>query len=271
MPVSERQLAAFIDKHAGQIPVDTSPRHLAGPGDARHVTHGLAAAGWAPTSDLLSPEIILRSPDHRLALHLDPQSPTSWWHLQANTTDTEPGWYAAFGERIPAEILSSFTDALVGPQSIRRPPPFEVLEAAGWAVDSSTAHSADGMCHVEQQTAQSVGGAHWRVTTCRPGYGTPMGPRIWDAWFSADTPEHLVSAFVSGLTQAGPLQRGMYEPTAHHSVVQNPSPLTPAQVVEAHRARLATLRARARRARLQQPKPATAPPKTGIARPTATR
>ncbi|CAM5323736.1 hypothetical protein STENM36S_05492 [Streptomyces tendae] len=57
MPLSERQLDAFADKQAGQIPFDTSPRHLAGPGDARHVTHGLAAAGWATVSDPLSAEI----------------------------------------------------------------------------------------------------------------------------------------------------------------------------------------------------------------------
>ncbi|MGW0015648.1 DUF317 domain-containing protein, partial [Streptomyces tendae] len=80
MPVSERQLAAFADQHAGQIPYDVSPRHLAGPGDARHVTHGLAAAGWNLTSDPLSAEILLRSPDHRYRLQFDPQSHTSaWW------------------------------------------------------------------------------------------------------------------------------------------------------------------------------------------------
>ena len=28
MPVSERQLAEFADKHAWRIPFDTSPRHL---------------------------------------------------------------------------------------------------------------------------------------------------------------------------------------------------------------------------------------------------
>ncbi|MFI1185791.1 hypothetical protein [Streptomyces californicus] len=51
MPLNERQLAAFADKHAWKIPFDTSPRHLAGPGDARHVTHGLAAVGWNTVSD----------------------------------------------------------------------------------------------------------------------------------------------------------------------------------------------------------------------------
>ncbi|MCZ4103661.1 hypothetical protein O3W51_47220 [Streptomyces sp. H39-C1] len=57
--MSARQLAAFASTHAWQIPFDTSPRHLAGPGDARHVTHGLAAAGWTPTSDplILQPHV----------------------------------------------------------------------------------------------------------------------------------------------------------------------------------------------------------------------
>ncbi|GAA2258345.1 hypothetical protein GCM10010415_20010 [Streptomyces atrovirens] len=68
MPVSERQLSEFADKHAWQIPFDTSPRHLAGPGDARHVTHGLAAAGWTRTSDPLSPRMVMTSPDHRYNL-----------------------------------------------------------------------------------------------------------------------------------------------------------------------------------------------------------
>ncbi|MEW2620873.1 DUF317 domain-containing protein [Streptomyces sp. NPDC048106] len=93
MPLSEQQLAPFADKHAWQIPFDTSPRHLAGPGDARHVTHGLAAAGWNAVSDPLSAEIVLRSPDLRHSLQFDPQSATSaWWRLRAETTDTEPGW-----------------------------------------------------------------------------------------------------------------------------------------------------------------------------------
>ncbi|MFF7337400.1 hypothetical protein ACFZAT_08660 [Streptomyces sp. NPDC008163] len=45
MPLTERLHAAFARTHATQLLHDTSPRHLAGPGDARHVTHGLAAAG----------------------------------------------------------------------------------------------------------------------------------------------------------------------------------------------------------------------------------
>lgn len=123
MPLNERQLDAFADEHAGQIPFDASPRHLAGPGDARHVTHGLAAAGWATISDPLSAEIVMASPDHRYRLQYDPQSATSaWWRLRATSADNEHGWYAEFGELVPAEVLSSLTDALIAPASPQSDP-----------------------------------------------------------------------------------------------------------------------------------------------------
>lgn len=92
MPLSERQLDAFADQHAGQIPLDTGPRHLAGPGDARHVTHGLAAAGWATVSDPLSAEIVMASPDHRYRLQFDPQSATSAWWRTAGRPRRQRPW-----------------------------------------------------------------------------------------------------------------------------------------------------------------------------------
>ncbi|WP_053924684.1 hypothetical protein [Streptomyces chattanoogensis] len=54
----------------------------------------------------------------------------------------------------------------------------------------------------------------------------------------------------------------MYDRTAHHSVVQRPSPLTPQQVVEAHTARLDADRAQARAACRQQQRPKTATART---------
>ncbi|MCC2275582.1 DUF317 domain-containing protein [Streptomyces sp. ET3-23] len=273
MPVSERQLAAFADHHAWRIPFDTSPRHLAGPGDARHITHGLAAAGWTRTTDPLSPEIVLRSPDHRHTLQFDPQSSTSaWWRLRAARTDAEPGWYAEFGELVPAEVLGHLTDALITPPPREQADLFQVLESAGWRQDTQhMADSPDGMCHVELRRDGEDALAGWHVETCEPGYGTPIGPRIWHAWFDSRTPAHLVDAFVTALADPAPLQRGMYERTAHHSVVQQPSLLTPQQVVEAHTARLDALRAQARAVRRQQPKAAAAPAKAGTTRATAHR
>ncbi|MFJ8676341.1 DUF317 domain-containing protein [Streptomyces sp. NPDC093589] len=271
MPLSERQLAEFTGKHSSQIPFDTSPRHLAGPGDARHVTHGLAAAGWTPTSDPLSPEIVLRSRDRRHSLQFDPQSATSaWWRLRAEPTDIEPGWYAEFGELVPAEILGQLTDALITPPPTQRPDPFQALESAGWQLDSATAaHSADGMCHVERQTDQADARAYWHVETCEPGHGTPMGARIWHAWVDGRAPGHLMGAFITALADPAPLQRGMFDRTGHHSVTQQRSALRPEQVVEAHTRRLQAARARARAARRTLATPTAPVPATARATATA--
>lgn len=273
VPLSERQLAAFADKHARQIPFDTSPRHLAGPGDARHVTHGLAAAGWSAVSDPLSAEIVLRSPDLRHRLQFDPQSTTSaWWRLRAEPTDTEPGWYAEFGELVPAEVLAGFTDTLIAP--LPPPPvPWEPVTSAGWHRGSDgTAHSADSMCHIELRPLSEFSrGPSWHVETREPGHGQFPGPRIWHAYFDERTPAHLVGSFLTALVDRSPLQRGMYDRTGHYSVVQEPSPMRPQQVVDAHTARIESLRARARSARRQQTKPAPTPAKAHTAQPAARR
>ncbi|MFD9967744.1 DUF317 domain-containing protein [Streptomyces sp. NPDC059011] len=263
----ERTAACRLRRHARLSDlVRHHPRHLAGPGDARHVTHGLAAAGWTRTSDPLSPEIVLRSPDHRHSLQFDPQSATSaWWRLRAKPTDAEPGWYA--------EILASLTDALTASTSARRIEPLQVLESAGWLINGEdAAHTSDVMCHVKQRSEQGEILAGWHVETREPGHGTQMSRRIWHAWFDGHTPAHLVDAFVTSLADTAPLQRGMYERTAHHSVVQKPSPLTPEQSVQAHTARLAGIREQARAAQRQHRTNATTPPpKAGTVRSPARR
>ncbi|MFC9856256.1 MULTISPECIES: DUF317 domain-containing protein [unclassified Streptomyces] len=271
MPLSERQLAAFADKHAWQIPFDTSPRHLAGPGDARHVTHGLAAAGWSTVSDLLSAEIVLRSPDLRHSLQFDPQSVTSaWWRLRADPIDDGPGWYAEFGELVPAEVLAGFTDALVAPPP-QAPDPWRPVTSAGWHRGSDgAAHSPDSMCHIElRQLSEFEDLPSWHVETREPGHGEVSGPRIWHAYFDKHTPDHLVGSFLIALADHSPLQRGMYDRTGHYSAVQEPSPLRPQQVVDAHTKRINALRSQGRPARRQQTKPATPPAKAGPAHPAA--
>ncbi|MDF9816722.1 DUF317 domain-containing protein [Streptomyces sp. SPB162] len=275
MPVSERQLAAFAEIHAWRMPFDTSPRHLAGPGDARHVTHGLAAAGWTPISDPLSAEIILRSPDRRYRLQFDPQSATSaWWRLRAEPTDAEHGWYAEFGELLPAEVLAGLTDALIAPSRTQPAAPLSALEAAGWLIDAgNAAASPDAMCRVEQRAdPHDPAIVSWHVEAGEPGQDGFLGPRIWHAWFDSRTPEHVVTAFVTALADPAPLQRAMFERTAHYTVVQQPSPLTPQQVVDAHTTRIKTIRAQARAARRQkQPTPATAPATPATPRPAVRR
>ncbi|MER7653719.1 MULTISPECIES: hypothetical protein [Streptomyces] len=76
-----------------------------------------------------------------------------------------------------------------------------------------------------------------------------------------------MGAFITGLADPAPLQRGMFDRTAHHSVVQEPSSRTPEQVVAAHANRLDAIRAQVRAARRQQPpRPAAAPPRAGVPR-----
>ncbi|MFJ6017255.1 DUF317 domain-containing protein [Streptomyces sp. NPDC092952] len=56
--------------------------------------------------------------------------PRLWWRLLAEPDGNEPGWYAEFGEMVPAEALVGLTDALVAtPVDPARAE--QVLEAAG--------------------------------------------------------------------------------------------------------------------------------------------
>ncbi|MGW2822113.1 DUF317 domain-containing protein [Streptomyces sp. NPDC001443] len=272
MPVDERQLATFADKHAWQIPFDTSPRYLVGPGDARHVTHGLAAVGWTLASDPLSAEIVLQSPDRRYSLQFDPQSATfAWWRLRSKPTDAEPDWYAEFGELVPAEILAGVTDALVRPTRTESPDPWQTLSSAGWLLDAqNSARSPDTMCQIQLRSLGERDTPSWHIQTYEHDQGRPTGPRIWHAWFDHHTPTHLVSAFITALADTAPLQRSMSDRIAHYSAVQEQSTLTPQQVADAHTSRLGALRTQARAARRRQrtvADKALAPPPTTSASP----
>ncbi|MFF3501137.1 DUF317 domain-containing protein [Streptomyces sp. NPDC003247] len=263
MPVSERQLAEFADKHAWQIPFDTSPRHLAGPGDARHVTHGLSAAGWTRTSDPLNPQMVLTSPGNRHHLHFTPGPGylSTWWQLSSEPFGDKPYWYAAFGELVPAEILASVTDALTAPPPAIQPDPWRTVDAAGWIrPDTGTAHSVDGMCFIEQRQRDSRDAPYWSVETRETDLDGNPGRILWHASFHDNTPTHLVHAFVTALTDTDPLQRGMHDRTAHYNAVQEPSPLTPQQVVDAHTTRLKTISTQAPAARRLQRLSTTKPP-----------
>ncbi|MFE9905032.1 DUF317 domain-containing protein [Streptomyces achromogenes] len=269
--MSDQQLAQFTRTHKWRILFDASPRHLAGPGDARHVTHGLTAAGWKRTSDPLSPQLVLTSPDHRYRLDFTPgNGMSSWWRLWAEPTDTERSWAAGFGELVPAEILSAFTDALIAPPPQRHSTPLDVLNTAGWLLDArEAASSPDATCLIERHADRpDAPRAAWHVEVSDPD--SPRS-RIWHAHFDAGTPVHLVTAFVTALADTAPLQRGMYDRTAHHSVTQQRSTVTPEQIIHAHKARLSSLRAQARAARRHSATAAAVPAPSAAARPAARR
>lgn len=271
VPVSEQQLAQFARTHEWRIPFDASPRHLAGAGDARHVTHGLAAAGWKRTSDPLSTQLVLTSPDHRYRLDFTPGNGMfAWWRLWAEATDTERSWAAGFGELVPAEILGAFTDALIAPPPQRHGTPLDVLDAAGWLIDArGAASSPDATCRIERHADRPDDPrAAWHVEVCDPD--RPRS-RLWHAHFDTGTPVHLVTAFVTALADPAPLQRGMYDRTALPSVTQQRSTVTPEQIIEAHKTRLNSLHALARAARRHSTTAAAAPASSAAARPAARR
>ncbi|MFF3556138.1 DUF317 domain-containing protein [Streptomyces tsukubensis] len=123
------QLDLFASDHNGFLD-DVSPRHLAGPGDPRHITHALAAADWTLRSDSLTPVVDLISPDrlHQLRHEPQPGSDQTVWRLSG--IHDKGSWYASFGA-VPVEILASFTDqVLLPPPALDRPDVWDVLTPA---------------------------------------------------------------------------------------------------------------------------------------------
>ncbi|MFD5751492.1 DUF317 domain-containing protein [Streptomyces sp. NPDC127033] len=264
MPVNERQIAEFAADQRWSTPFDTSPRHLAGRGDPRHFTHGLAAAGWTrASSDPLSPEFVLRSPDRRTSLHFDPYN-SHWWDLRAEPTGNRPGWGASFSKLVPAEILSSLTDALHTPPPAKDPDPWQTLTAADWHLDDQgVSRSPDRRCRVNPYPLHRQKAATWQIVAHDHGYDGPDGLDIWSARFDSRTPAHLVNIFVTALVDTTPLQRPKGETADYSATTQERSSLTPQQIVDAHTARLHALSAQARAAQRRKPNTTVAPAPPG--------
>ncbi|WP_446038084.1 DUF317 domain-containing protein [Streptomyces sp. SID1121] len=108
----------------------------------------------------------------------------------------------------------------------------------------------------------------WHIEVRDCPAGVSQGTYLWHAAFNAVTPEHLVTAFVTALADSAPLQRGMFDRTADHGVVQRPSPLTPQQTVDAYTNRIQALRVLARAARQQRIEP---PARAAASHPAARR
>jgi len=242
VPVTQRQLAAFADDHQYTIPINTSPRYWAGPGDARHITHALLAAGWTNHSDPAAPAVHLTSPDHHLDLRLDPAASTCW-RLTGEPPEG-PRWYASFGHMVPAEILAGLTDALIAPAPEDVPDLWHVLAAADWRCtrhDDGTGHAVSPDQHVRLEH-------HKRADAWSAEVAREFGPPVWSAWLQDTTPAHLLSGFATALADPKPLQRRSHDRCGHYMAVQEPSGLTEEHFVKAHMSRLKAVRAQARAA-----------------------
>ncbi len=245
-----------------------SPRHLAGPGDPRHVTHALRAAGWHTASDPLHPTVTLHSPDysHQLTLAPKPERPyRPWWRIRSPHGPAH--WSAEFSGTTPVEIISGLTDALVQPPPEHLRSPWDLLISRGWSYHresggSESATSPDKAVSMEWEISPNVGTLGWAIEAVgrnnldRPGF-------LWRARLDDNTPSHLVTAFAAALADPEPVLRGRFEiPYGLPLKQEQEEPLGP-KAAAAHAARLA-------QARRHRPKPAlstspsvpSAPPRT---------
>lgn len=266
MPVTERQLAAFRRDHESTILHSTSPRHLAGPGDARHVTHALLAAGWTITSDPASPETEVTSPGLQARLQAAPQFAPSgnWWRLTVQPPNSR-AWSARFTRRIPAEILAGLTDTLLIPAPADAPEAWDVVRAAGWKITQSEngtgfeARSFDQRAVAEYSHLNNdvpLSSFLWRVRTREYPAGAAEsafdGRSVWDGWLDGHTPAHVITGFVTALTSPEPLLRGWGQPGWHHDVQHERTSRTGRDVADAHEQRLKHIQAQVRAARRRQ-------------------
>uniref|UniRef100_A0AAU2ABM2 DUF317 domain-containing protein n=1 Tax=Streptomyces sp. NBC_00093 TaxID=2975649 RepID=A0AAU2ABM2_9ACTN len=265
MPVTERQLAAFRRDHESTIPRATSPRHLAGPGDARHVTHALLTAGWTITSDPASPETEVTGPDLQARLTAAPQFNPSgnWWNLTVHPPNS-PTWYASFTRQIPAEILAGLTDTLLFPEPTDVPDPWDLFRTAGWSVTQSENGTGLEACSPDRRATVTYDHPYgdenryrdWRIrATEYPADATKYGSsgrHVWSGHLNGHTPTHAVTGFVTALTSAEPLLRGWGQHGWHHAVQHEETHRTGADTADAHQQRLVHVKARVRADRRRQ-------------------
>ncbi|MFA7764895.1 DUF317 domain-containing protein [Streptomyces sp. NRRL S-448] len=260
LSIPERHLAQFAEDH-DHLGSAVSPRHLAGPGDPRHITHALRAAGWHTESDPLHPKVTLHSPDdsHHLTLAPKPGSPfRPWWRIRSPHGPDH--WSAEFSAAAPVEIIAGLTDALVQPALEHLHSPWELLSARGWSYHrqsggSESATSPDKAVSMEWQISPISGPLGWAIEAVdrhnldRPGL-------LWRANLDDNTPSHLVAAFTAALVAPEPVLRGRYEiPYGPPLKQEREEPVGP-KAAAVHAERLA----QARRHRPRKPRPTAGSP-----------
>ncbi|MFI8103417.1 DUF317 domain-containing protein [Streptomyces sp. NPDC086023] len=262
MALSPAQRASYIADRNSKIPFFSAPRHLAGPGDPRHVTHPLLAAGWSVTSAPGDPRTVLTGPDQaRHRLILDPLS-TSYWQIEA----ADWTWNAAFGRMVPAEIVAGFTDRLLDGPRRSDVGPWARMEKAGWAVERRPDGTGEARSSGSRQLCAELidfyDEAPERMTWRIEATSEYDGPPAWRIWISGAVPERLLDGLAQQLVTTTPVVRGMYDPESN-GARQEPSGLSPEQVVDAHFARVDAIGRRAlahRRTRPTASLPAPAAP-----------
>ncbi|MER5440123.1 DUF317 domain-containing protein [Streptomyces sp. NPDC002790] len=245
-------IASAADDPWSRIWWDTTPRHLAGPGDPRHVTQALRAGGWKDFGDPDFPHVVLASPDYQHTLVLEPTPDTygSWWRIASTAW---AGWHASFGGNTPAEIIAGFTDGLLQPEPATEPDIWPTLQSAGWSYErdergNERAHHPDGLTTMERSATLTSDYFSWKAEVALP---TGLGGhhRLWHGYFDDRTPRHLLVGFATALVDPAPVSRGHYDVPHSHLVTQVERGAQGEQLAAAREARLKAIRSSARKAR----------------------
>jgi hypothetical protein len=187
-----------------------SPRHLAGSGlDRLGDALGplIHLFGWPSQHDAATGHVAIDSPDGSLFLDFNPSHPSGrWWTIAHH----EPCWEAQFSRQSPIEAIAAVTQSL--PQLIgdrrhadRNPLTTSTLariaELNHWQrADDGTLTSPDGHCLLQHAPGHQT---PWRFEhSVFDGFDTQ-----WQATFTQDTPEQLVTQFFAHLATTAPVER----------------------------------------------------------------
>ncbi|CAM5327544.1 hypothetical protein SAVIM338S_00862 [Streptomyces avidinii] len=245
-------LRAFAEDKKGKFHCEVSPRHLAGTGDPRHITHSLRAAGWKHDGDRGLPQVSLTSPDRSLGLVLAPFSPHQAWSVGSALMFVPGYWHAGFTRNAPVEIIAGLTDSLIRPAPVHAPPDlWETLAAAGWKA-SDGPHGREASAPGQGLKIQQFGSDKrdddrfwWRIQAVEETYGGGV-ETVWSAALDQTTPTHVMAGLIDELANPAALLRGSHDQGAHYRTTEGAVFAAGPQIVEAHSARLDAARAGAR-------------------------
>ncbi|MFG2836419.1 DUF317 domain-containing protein [Streptomyces zaomyceticus] len=247
--ITWRQLDAFTNEYTNKLGSPVSPRYLAGPGDPRHVTHALRAAGWSTPCDPLHPDIRMQSPDqqHELLFKPSAQYTRNWWTVHSGFGPSN--WYAAFSGSTPVEIVAGLTDTLLlpEPEETSREDFAAILTTRGWkhTTDELGGHqimSPDRTAMVEQLISPSMGRCGWEIEVAR--HRGPYGPEglLWRASLDIRTPGHVLGAVATALSDPAPVPRTRFAIDESPHLTVGRETVIGEQIVTAHQQRLAEAR-----------------------------
>jgi hypothetical protein len=231
------------DPHAlePQTEVLVTPGYLAGPGPSLAVFNALDnAAGWTKTV-AFGTDTYFTSPCQRVRVANPAESFYGGWTISyAEDPLGVPDWITTFDRNTPHEIVAAFTETLVdglhnnfadylsGGRHYTGTSPSSLIASRRWEPIHGSrpfrSVSPDG--HAAYQ--MRVGWLHeydeliapekstWRMSAGPHPVVTPS----WQAYFSRYTPQHLITASASVLTDLTPVPRAMGQiPDRHRSLV----------------------------------------------------